>query len=72
MLRFLVVFLLPLICIWFADQMASATGPTGVLSPYITFPTPAILLRLGGWIALLSPCIFNLSVLFYRLISQRL
>jgi hypothetical protein len=71
-LRLLVAFLLPLTCIWFASEMESATGPTGILSPYITFPTPAIFLRLGGWLVLLTPCFFALYVLIYRLISLKL
>jgi hypothetical protein len=58
-------FLLPLVCIWFADEMESATGPTGILSPYLTFPTPAIFLRLGGWLVLLAPCIFIFSAWIY-------
>jgi hypothetical protein len=59
-------FLLPLACIWFGDELGSATGPTGILRPYITFPTPGIVVRLGGWTILLLPCIVGPIVWVFR------
>jgi hypothetical protein len=53
-LKVLAGLLLPLACIWFGDQMGSATGPIGLLSPWITFSTPGVFVRLGGWLVLLA------------------
>ncbi len=49
--------ILPLACIWFGDELGSYVGPAGMvsLSYSITFPTPGVMLRVGGWLLLLAP-----------------
>jgi hypothetical protein len=64
--------LLPFACIWFADELGSATGFISFMRPYITFPTPPFFLRLGGWLLLLIPWIIALSVWTYRFFSMLL
>lgn len=53
--RLLAILVLPLACIWFADEIGIRTGITiGLSKPRITEPTPGIAVAIGGWILLLS------------------
>ena len=47
--------LLPLLCIWFGDEMGNYTGT--LPGPAINKPTPGCLVRIGGWVLLLLPVI---------------
>ena len=47
--------ILPLACIWFGDELGSYIGPAGIVLCSITFPTPGVMLRVGGWLLLLMP-----------------
>jgi hypothetical protein len=47
--------LLPLLCIWFGDEMGSYIGT--LPGPAINKPTPGCLVRIGGWVLLLFPVI---------------
>jgi len=49
----LVIF--PLACIWFSDAMGRYTGPTAGIA--ITAPSPALIVRILGWVVLLLPLI---------------
>jgi hypothetical protein len=51
--------ILPLACIWFADEMGDYIGPTS--SGAITSPTPGILVCLGGWLLLLLPVLIGIG-----------
>ena len=50
--------LLPLLCIWFGDQMGNYTGT--LPGPAINKPTPGCLVTIGGWVLLLLPVIILL------------
>ena len=54
--------LLPLACIWFADEMGEYVGVFP--GPAINHKSPAWMVKVGGWILLLSPVI--LFVFTYR------
>jgi hypothetical protein len=57
----------PMACIWFADDLAEYYRD-GTLFLRITTPSPATLVKLGGWILLLLPVIIFLLVrLLYSL-----
>ena len=47
--------LIPLLCIWFADEMGNYVGT--LPGPAINKPTPGCLVRFGGWVLLLLPVI---------------
>ena len=47
--------LLPLLCIWFGDEMGNYIGT--LPGPAINKPTPGCLVRIGGWVLLLFPVI---------------
>ena len=47
--------LIPLLCIWFADEMGNYVG--AVPGPAINKRTPGCLIRVGGWVLLLLPVI---------------
>jgi hypothetical protein len=51
--------ILPLACIWFADEMGSYIGPT--TSGAITSPTPGWLVCIGGWLVLLLPVLIGIG-----------
>jgi hypothetical protein len=53
-LRCLLFLLLPLACIWFSEAMGKHVGPYWIFGPYITRPTPAGFLVIGGWLVLLA------------------
>lgn len=52
--RILFGFLLPLLCIWFADQLGGYIGGGEVA---ITKKSPGIIIKMVGWIILLIPII---------------
>jgi hypothetical protein len=47
--------LLPLLCIWFGDEMGNYIGT--LPGPAINKPTPGCLVSIGGWVLLLFPVI---------------
>ena len=47
--------LLPLLCIWFGDEMGNYIG--SLPGPAINKPTPGCFVRIGGWVLLLFPVI---------------
>jgi hypothetical protein len=47
--------LIPLLCIWFGDEMGNYIG--SLPGPAINKPTPGCLVRIGGWVLLLFPVI---------------
>src|SRR5215217_4338679 len=47
--------LIPLLCIWFADEMGDYVG--ALPGPAINKTTPGCLIRVGGWVLLLLPVI---------------
>ena len=47
--------LLPLACIWFADEMGEYIGV--LPGPAITTKSPGWMVKLGGWVLLLMPAI---------------
>ena len=47
--------LIPLLCIWFGDEMGNYIGT--LPGPAINKPTPGCLVRIGGWFLLLFPVI---------------
>ena len=53
-----VALILPLVCIWFADEMG---GYTGSLSS-ITKISPSIFIRIGGWVLLFLPVIRGIII----------
>lgn len=54
--------LIPLLCIWFGDEMGEYTG--ALPGPAMNKSTPGWLVRLGGWFLLLLPAILGLFVQF--------
>jgi len=52
--------LLPLACIWFAEEMGEYIG--ALPGPGINRKSPAWMVKLGGWILLLLPAILFLFV----------
>lgn len=54
-------FLLPVLCIWYGDEMGEYEG--SFPGPGINGPTPGWLVRLGGWFLLFLPAILVLFVL---------
>ena len=50
--------LIPLLCIWFGDEMGNYSG--ALPGPAINKPTPGCLVRVGGWVLLLLPVIILL------------
>lgn len=50
--------LIPLLCIWFGDEMGNYVGT--LPGPAINKPTPGCLVRFGGWVLLLFPVILLL------------
>ena len=49
---------LPLVCIWFSEEMGSFTGVIGGHS--VNAPTPGCLVAFGGWTLLLLPVVLAL------------
>ena len=47
--------LLPLLCIWFGEEMGGYLG--SLPGPALNKPTPGFLVRIGGWILLFLPII---------------
>jgi hypothetical protein len=47
--------MLPLACIWFADEVGSYPG--ALPGPSITKQTPAAFVKVGGWILLMLPLV---------------
>ena len=54
-------FLLPVLCIWYGDEMGEYVG--NLPGPGINRTTPGWLVRLGGWFLLLLPALLVLFVL---------
>ena len=54
-------FLLPVLCIWYGDEMGEYVG--SLPGPGINRPTPGWLVRLGGWFLLFLPAILAWFVL---------
>ena len=52
--------LIPLLCIWFGDEMGNYVG--ALPGPAINKSTPGCLVRVGGWVLLLLP-VFILLIL---------
>jgi hypothetical protein len=50
--------LIPLLCIWFGDEIGNYTGI--LPGPAINKPTPGCLVKVGGWVLLLLPVILGL------------
>ena len=50
--------LIPLLCIWFGDEMGNYIGT--LPGPAINKPTPGCLVRVGGWVLLLFPVLILL------------
>ena len=50
--------LIPLLCIWFGDEMGNYVGT--LPGPAMNKPTPGCLVRVGGWVLLLLPLIILL------------
>lgn len=61
------ILILPLAAIWFSDDLGSLTGVTfGRFSgPVVTTASPGVIVRIGGWILLLSPVIADLLRRFF-------
>lgn len=53
--------LLPMVCIWFADELGEYIGTFP--GPAINRKTPAWMVKLGGWVLLLLPAIIFLFLL---------
>ena len=49
---------MPLLCIWFGDEMGGYMG--ALPGPAINKPTPGCLVKLGGWFLLFLPAIIGL------------
>ena len=47
--------LVPLLCIWFGDEMGNYIGT--LPGPAINKPTPGCFVKIGGWVLLLLPVI---------------
>jgi|SRR5215213_926528 len=47
--------LVPLLCIWFGDEMGNFVGT--LPGPAINKPSPGCLVRVGGWVLLVLPAI---------------
>jgi len=47
--------LIPLLCIWFSDEMGNYLGT--LPGPAINKPTPGCFVSIGGWVLLLFPVI---------------
>jgi hypothetical protein len=54
-----------LMIIWYADDIGSYTG--GTFSGWITSPTPGLLVRILGWIFLLTPGV----VIIYSIVTHK-
>ena len=52
--------LLPLLCIWFGDEMGGYIG--SLPGPAINKPTPGCLVKVAGWVLLLFPVIALLII----------
>ena len=50
----------PMFCIWFSDAMGSYRGLT--LSMVSVSPSPAILVRILGWVLLLMPIVLGIII----------
>ena len=55
--------LIPLLCIWFSEEVGNYTG--ALPGPAINRPTPDWLVRIGGWLLLLLPAIIGLFVVAF-------
>ena len=44
---------LPVACIWFGDELGAFTGAIAI-GQSVAFPTPGIMVRIGGWVLLLA------------------
>ena len=51
---------IPLLCIWFGDEMGNYTG--SLPGPAINKPTPGCLVRVAGWVLLFFPVIILLII----------
>jgi hypothetical protein len=63
MLGFLI---LPLACIWFADDMGNYTGRLPISGGGINQQTPGCLVRIVGWLLLLLPLIIWIVYAIFR------
>ncbi len=63
-LRTFAFLVIPMACIWFGDEMGDYVGYLG--SQSITGKTPGFLVRLGGWLLILSPLWMPLIAGFIR------
>ena len=57
--------LMPLACIWFSKAMGDRIGPYWIVGPYVTRPTPAVLILFGGWLVLLILPIVMIGLALY-------
>ena len=53
--------LLPILCIWFGDEVGAYTG--ALPGPGINRETPGWIVNIGGWFLLLLPVLIGLFVL---------
>jgi hypothetical protein len=63
--RCLLYLLLPMGCIWFSEAFGRYIGRSGLLGPYITHPTPAVFVAIGGWLLLVAPLAAVLILIFW-------
>lgn len=56
-IKTLIAVLLPLVCIWFGDEMGQYSGTIRLQA--MTSPTPGCLVRFGGWLILLLPILIG-------------
>jgi hypothetical protein len=57
--------LLPMGSIWFSEAFGRYTGLSGLIGPYITHPTPAVFVAIGGWLLLVAPLVAVLILVFW-------
>jgi hypothetical protein len=63
-LKVVMFLILPLGCIWFADEMGDYMGTLPISGGGITNTTPGWLVRIGGWLLLLLPIIIGIIQAF--------
>jgi uncharacterized membrane protein YoaT (DUF817 family) len=62
--RVLTFLIFPLACIWFAEDIGNYTG--NLTMPPVTQRTPAIFIKIGGWVLLLLPVICGVIIILMR------
>jgi len=62
-LKLMLYFILPLVCIWYGDELGEYVGT--LPGPAITKTTPGWMVKLGGWFLLFLPAILAFFVFLY-------